>query len=71
MSIKNIFLKILGIILIIVGLLALFTPFTPGSFLALIGLAMVLGAHSKLRKLIKIVIEELKRDKELKKMGKK
>jgi len=67
MFVKNIFLKILGIILIIVGLFALLTPFTPGSFLALIGLAMVLGAHSKLRKLIKIVIEELKRDREIKK----
>jgi hypothetical protein len=48
----------------------LITPFTPGSFLALIGLVMVLGAHSKLRKLIKIVIEELKRDREIKKRKK-
>ncbi len=70
MSIKDIFLKILGIILIIIGLFALITPFTPGSFLALIGLVMVLGAHSKLRKLIKIVIEELKRDREIKKRKK-
>ncbi|MFH1370923.1 MAG: hypothetical protein ABII09_06520 [Planctomycetota bacterium] len=33
--------KIIGVILIIVGLLALFTPFTPGSWLALIGLELV------------------------------
>lgn len=68
---KRIFIKILGFILIIFGLLALLTPFTPGSGLALVGLAMVLSTHSKFRKLINIIIEEFKRDKELKKKSQK
>jgi protein-S-isoprenylcysteine O-methyltransferase Ste14 len=38
---KNIIKKTIGVILIIVGLFALLTPFTPGSWLALIGLQMV------------------------------
>jgi hypothetical protein len=38
---KTIIKKVLGVILIIVGLAALFTPFTPGSWLALIGLELV------------------------------
>ena len=33
--------KIIGILLIVVGLLALVTPFTPGSWLAFIGLELV------------------------------
>jgi hypothetical protein len=33
--------KTIGVILIIVGLAALFTPFTPGSWLALIGLELL------------------------------
>jgi len=33
--------KILGVILIILGLLALLTPFSPGSWLALIGLEIL------------------------------
>ncbi len=33
--------KIIGVLLIITGLLALLTPFTPGSWLALIGLELV------------------------------
>lgn len=33
--------KILGVVLIIVGLIALFTPLTPGSWLALIGIELV------------------------------
>jgi uncharacterized protein YqgC (DUF456 family) len=37
---KSILKKILGVILIIVGLAALFTPLTPGSWLALIGLEL-------------------------------
>ncbi|MGC9059327.1 MAG: hypothetical protein ACP5H3_02920 [Candidatus Aenigmatarchaeota archaeon] len=36
--------KIVGVILIIVGLAALFTPFTPGSGLAIIGFEL-LGAR--------------------------
>lgn len=35
---KKVLKKALGIILIILGLLALLTPFSPGSWLALIGL---------------------------------
>jgi uncharacterized membrane protein HdeD (DUF308 family) len=38
---KNIIKKTIGVILIIVGLFALLTPFTTGSWLALIGLQMV------------------------------
>ena len=41
---KKILRKILGVILIIVGLAALLTPLTPGSWLALIGLEL-LGVH--------------------------
>lgn len=36
--------KVIGVILIIVGLVALFTPLTPGSWLAIIGLEL-LGAR--------------------------
>jgi uncharacterized protein YqgC (DUF456 family) len=38
---KNIIKKTIGVILIIVGLFALLTPLTPGSWLALIGLQML------------------------------
>jgi hypothetical protein len=38
---KTIIKKVLGVILIIVGLLALLTPLTPGSWLALIGLELL------------------------------
>jgi len=38
---KTIIKKVLGVILIIVGLIALFTPLTPGSWLALIGLELL------------------------------
>lgn len=38
---KVIVKKVIGVILIIVGLIALFTPFTPGSWLALIGLELL------------------------------
>ena len=38
---KKVVKKIIGIVLIIAGLLALFTPFTPGSWLALIGLELL------------------------------
>jgi c-di-AMP phosphodiesterase-like protein len=38
---KVIIKKVIGVILIIVGLIALFTPFTPGSWLALIGLELL------------------------------
>ena len=47
------FKRTIGIVLIGLGVLALLTPFTPGAWLALIGLEF-LGAHSvildKLRK---------------------
>jgi hypothetical protein len=39
--VKIIFKKALGVILIIVGLAALLTPLTPGSWLALIGLELL------------------------------
>ena len=39
--VKNILKKTVGVILIIYGLVALVTPFTPGSWLALIGLEML------------------------------
>ncbi|MHC4131741.1 MAG: hypothetical protein ACYSSP_06525 [Planctomycetota bacterium] len=38
---KTIIKKIIGVILIIIGLFALLTPLTPGSWLALIGLEML------------------------------
>ena len=38
---KVIIKKIIGVILIIVGLIALLTPLTPGSWLALIGLELL------------------------------
>ncbi len=38
---KNIIKKTIGVILIILGLIALVTPFTPGSWLALIGLELL------------------------------
>ena len=38
---KVIIKKVIGVILIIVGLIALFTPLTPGSWLALIGLELL------------------------------
>lgn len=38
---KVIIKKTIGVILIIVGLLALFTPLTPGSWLALIGMELL------------------------------
>jgi hypothetical protein len=44
MQMKIILKKLIGIILIIAGLFALFTPLTPGSWLALIGLEL-LGIH--------------------------
>lgn len=40
-TLKNILKKILGVILIVWGLVALVTPFTPGSWLAIIGLEML------------------------------
>lgn len=33
--------KVIGIILILIGLAALFTPLTPGSWLAIIGLELL------------------------------
>jgi hypothetical protein len=33
--------KILGVFLIIIGLLALITPFTPGSWLVFVGLELI------------------------------
>jgi len=38
---RRVFKIILGIILIIVGVFALLTPLTPGSWLALIGLELI------------------------------
>jgi membrane protein implicated in regulation of membrane protease activity len=38
---KPVLKKIIGVILIVIGLAALVTPFTPGSWLALIGLQLV------------------------------
>ena len=38
---KSVFKKVLGVILIILGFLALVTPFTPGSWLILVGLELL------------------------------
>ena len=52
---------VLGIILILVGVLALLTPLTPGSWLALIGLELV-GLRILLeRKLISLVPHKYRR----------
>jgi len=40
-SMKTIIKKVLGVILIIIGIFALLTPLTPGSWLALIGMELV------------------------------
>ena len=45
--------KIIGVILIMIGLLALITPFTPGSWLIFLGLSFF-GSHFLLRDKIKI-----------------
>ena len=39
--------KILGLIFLIVGILILITPFTPGSVILIIGLEMLLGHKIK------------------------
>jgi uncharacterized membrane protein len=39
--VKNILKKTIGVILVVWGLVALLTPFTPGSWLAIIGLQML------------------------------
>ena len=43
--------KIIGWILIIIGLVILLTPFTPGSILFLVGAEMVFGDWPKYKKL--------------------
>jgi hypothetical protein len=51
---KSIFKKAFGVILIILGFLALITPFTPGSWLILIGFELLgfrILLHGKLRSL--------------------
>jgi hypothetical protein len=40
-TLKNILKKTIGVIFIVWGLVALVTPFTPGSWLAIIGLQML------------------------------
>lgn len=37
----------IALVLIVIGILALITPFTPGSWLALIGLGILLGKSPK------------------------
>lgn len=41
---KTVIRKVVGVVLVIIGLAALLTPLTPGSWLALIGLEL-LGVH--------------------------
>jgi hypothetical protein len=60
---------IIGVILIILGLIALFTPFTPGSWLALIGLEY-LGLRVLLQRKLLSIIPSKYRDK-VKKLFKK
>jgi hypothetical protein len=50
--VKIIFKKVLGVILIIIGLAALVTPLTPGSWLALIGLELLGIRQWALRKFL-------------------
>jgi uncharacterized membrane protein len=63
-ALKNILKKTLGVIFIVWGLIALVTPFTPGSWLAIIGLQM-LGwgflLENRVVRAIKKKFESLKR----------
>ena len=62
--VKNILKKTVGVIFIVWGLIALVTPFTPGSWLAIIGLQM-LGfgflLENRIGRAIKKKFENLKR----------
>ncbi|MGD0572831.1 MAG: hypothetical protein ABSB11_07390 [Sedimentisphaerales bacterium] len=49
---KTIIKKVIGVILIIYGIFALLTPFTPGSWLALIGLELLGIRHFIFRKFL-------------------
>jgi uncharacterized membrane protein len=63
-TLKNILKKTIGVIFIVWGLIALVTPFTPGSWLAIIGLQM-LGfgflLENRIVRAIKKKFENLKR----------
>jgi len=63
-TLKNILKKTIGVIFIVWGLIALVTPFTPGSWLAIIGLQM-LGfgflLENRIGRAIKKKLENLKR----------
>ena len=63
-TLKNILKKTIGVIFIVWGLIALVTPFTPGSWLAIIGLQM-LGwgflLENRIGRAIKKKFESLKR----------
>jgi uncharacterized membrane protein len=63
-TLKNILKKTIGVIFIVWGLIALVTPFTPGSWLAIIGLQM-LGfgflLENRIGRAIKKKFENLKR----------
>jgi hypothetical protein len=61
---KNILKKTIGVIFIVWGLIALVTPFTPGSWLAIIGLQMVgLGflLENRIGRAIKKIFENFKK----------
>ena len=64
---KTILKKTLGVILIIVGLAALLTPLTPGSWLALIGLELLGIRQWVFRKFLtekqRAAVEKFMRDK--------
>lgn len=63
-TLKNILKKTIGVIFIVWGLIALVTPFTPGSWLAIIGLQMVgLGflLENRIVRAVKRKFENLKR----------
>ena len=54
--------RIIGIIFIIIGLFALLTPFTPGSWLIFVGLGLIgvrILFKEKLRSLYKIIKETI------------
>ena len=55
-NIKNpILRKLFGILLIFWGVIALFTPFTPGSWLAFVGLELLgvgVLSHPKIKKIV-------------------
>ncbi len=70
----HVFRKVLGVVLIVIGFLALLTPFTPGSGLILVGLAILgvelaIDEHTWLGRTAKKLGIKLKKKPEAEKAG--